>query len=55
MFIVAALYHFAGFKDHRKLCGPLQINVVHRGYRIAFSGTEGILFQSLALAKALIT
>jgi Predicted sulfurtransferase len=24
MFIVAALYHFTRFKDHRKLCGPLQ-------------------------------
>ena len=24
MFIVAALYHFTRFKDHRKLCDPLQ-------------------------------
>ena len=24
MFIVAALYHFTRFKDHQKICGPLQ-------------------------------
>ena len=50
MFIVAALYHFTRFKDHRKLCDPLQNKCISSGvtgsFLVAPEGINGTISGS---------